>query len=150
MESHDVLKQALGNTTAKAVAAEMGVSLSLVYKWMDSGDEGNPLRRTAQLLSLSNSDLIVSWLCRQRGGSFVPDPAVTDDSGDHVLDGIQGMIGRFSELLERITDAADDLTVNAKEASEIRICWDQLKSHGEAFVRDCESGAFTRKGRTMS
>lgn len=35
MESHDVLKQALRKTTPKAVAADLGVSLSLVYKWAD-------------------------------------------------------------------------------------------------------------------
>ena len=36
MESNEVLRQALRKTSPKAVAAELGVSLSLVYKWTEA------------------------------------------------------------------------------------------------------------------
>ncbi|MEN9975372.1 MAG: hypothetical protein RLZZ282_1378, partial [Verrucomicrobiota bacterium] len=35
MESHEVLRRALRKTTPKAVASDLGVSLSLVYKWAE-------------------------------------------------------------------------------------------------------------------
>jgi len=33
MESHDVLKNAFEKSSPKAIASELGISLSLVYKW---------------------------------------------------------------------------------------------------------------------
>ena len=54
----------------------------------------------------------------------------------------QEIIGHFSDLLEQITDAADDHSVSNQEADEIRQCWDRLKSHAEGFVRACEAGDF--------
>ena len=55
MESHEVLKDAFEQTSPKAVAAELGVSLSLVYKWAQeqsasgSGSR-NPLDRILDCL----------------------------------------------------------------------------------------------------
>ena len=64
MESHEVLKRALRKTTPKAVASELGVSLSLVYKWAEkpsdfgSGSK-NPLDRLLQIIELSGDNGIV-------------------------------------------------------------------------------------------
>ena len=33
MESHEVMKEVLKRTSAKHIAADMGLSLSLIYKW---------------------------------------------------------------------------------------------------------------------
>lgn len=147
MESHDVLKRALRKTTPKAVAAELGVSLSLVYRWTEkSSDDGsgsrNPLDRLAQIIDLSGDAGIVEWLCRRQGGHFVKDPEAADLHMNHVLPASQEIIGHFSELLRKITDAAHDDSVTPEEAEEIRQCWDQLKSFGESFVRACEKGDF--------
>ncbi len=147
MESHDVLKQALRKTTPKAVAAELGVSLSLVYKWAEkptdygSGSK-NPLDRLLQIIDLSGDNGIVEWLCRQQGGSFVKDPDVSGHKIDHVLPATQEIIGQFSDLLNEISAAADDHSVTKDEAVKIRQCWDKLKSYAEGFVRGCENGDF--------
>lgn len=147
MESHDVLKRALRKTTPKAVAAELGVSLSLVYKWAEkptdfgSGSK-NPLDRLLQIIELSGDNGIVEWLCRQRGGSFVMDPDVSGHQNDHILPSTQEIIGQFSDLLTEISNAADDHSVSAEEAIAIRQCWDKLKSYAEGFVRACENGAY--------
>jgi len=79
MESNEVLKQALRKTSPKAVAAELGVSLSLVYKWTEpSSDTGsgsrNPLDRLQKVIELSGDPGIVEWLCQQNGGHFVRNP----------------------------------------------------------------------------
>ena len=155
MESHEVLRRALQKTTPKAVAAELGVSLSLVYKWAEKPTEHgsgskNPLDRLLQIIDLSGDTGIVEWLCRQQNGHFVKDPDVTGEKIDHVLPATQEIIGQFSDLLARISDAADDHSVNADEADEIRQIWDKLKSYAEGFVRACENGDFKHMSRLSS
>ncbi len=147
MESHEVLRYALQKTTPKAVAAELGVSLSLVYKWAEKPSEHstgskNPLDRLLQIIDLSGDTGIVEWLCRQQGGHFVKDPDVSGHQVDHVLPATQEIIGHFSNLLNEISDAADDHSVTKQEAVAIRQCWDKLKSFAEGFVRACESGQY--------
>jgi hypothetical protein len=147
MESHEVLRRALRKTSPKAVAADLGVSLSLVYKWAEKPvDDGsgsrNPLDRLLQIIELSGDTGIIEWLCRHQGGHFVKDPEVAGHEIDHVLPATQEIIGKFSDLLNRISDAAEDHSVTPDEADEIREVWDRLKSYAEAFVRACEAGEF--------
>lgn len=147
MESHEVLKQALRKTSPKAVAAELGVSLSLVYKWAEKPSDlapgtKNPLDRLLQIIELSGDNGIVEWLCRKQGGYFVKDPCVNDHRINHVLPATQEILGQFSHLLNQITAAALDHSVTKEEASEIRGYWDKLKSYTEGFVRACENGDF--------
>jgi hypothetical protein len=147
MESHDVLKKALQKTTPKAVAAELGVSLSLVYKWAEKPTElgsgsKNPLDRLQQIIELSGDTGIVQWLCQKQGGHFVRDPDVSAHEAGHIFPAIQEIIGQFSELLNEISTAADDHAVTKTEASEIRQSWDRFKSYAEGFVRSCENGDF--------
>jgi hypothetical protein len=153
MESHEVLRRALRKTSPKAVAADLGVSLSLVYKWAEKpSDDGsgsrNPLDRLLQIIDLSGDTGITEWLCRQQGGHFVKNPDVSDVQIDHVLPATQEIIGQFSDLLNQISAAAADHSVTPQEASEIRQCWDKLKSYAEAFVRSCEAGNFHTMRRT--
>ena len=155
MESHEVLRRALRKTTPKAVASDLGVSLSLVYKWAEKPtDDGsgskNPLDRLLQIIELSGDTGIVEWLCREQGGHFVKNPDVTGHQIDHVLPATQEIIGQFSDLLARISDAADDHSVTPDEADEIRQCWDKLKSYAEAFVQACENGDFKTMSRLPS
>jgi hypothetical protein len=155
MESHEVLKAALQKTTPKAVAAELGVSLSLVYKWAETPSEfgsgsKNPLDRLLQIIELSGDSGIVEWLCRQQRGHFVKDPQMVHEKIDHVLTATQEIIGQFSDLLGQISDAASDHSVNQKEADEIRVIWDKLKSYGEGFVRSCENGDFENMSRRLT
>lgn len=146
MESHEVLRQALKKTSPKAVAADLGVSLSLVYKWAEKPTEEqggkNPLDRLLQIIELSGDHGIIEWLCQRQGGCFVKDPDLSGEKISHVLPATQEIIGQFSDLLQKISDAAEDHSVSAQEADEIRRCWDRLKSYAEAFVRACENGQF--------
>ncbi|MEO7098142.1 MAG: helix-turn-helix domain-containing protein [Luteolibacter sp.] len=148
MESHEVLRRALQKTTPKAVAAELGVSLSLVYKWAEKPTEfgsgsKNPLDRLLQIIDLSGDNGIVEWLCRQQSGHFVKDPDVRGHKIDHVIPATQQIIGHFSNLLNEISTAAVDHSVTKDEAKDIREVWDKLKSYAEGFVRGCENGDFT-------
>ncbi len=147
MESHEVLRDALKKTSPKAVAADLGVSLSLVYKWAEKPSEDgsgsrNPIDRLMQIVELSQDMGIIEWMCRQQGGHFVKDSNVSEEKAEHVLQATQEIIGQFSSLLSGISTAAEDQSVCPKEADEIRIAWDKLKSYAEAFVRSCEAGHF--------
>ncbi|MGC4014052.1 MAG: hypothetical protein QM755_05965 [Luteolibacter sp.] len=146
MESHEVLRQAFQKTSPKAVASELGISLSLVYKWAEKQSEDgsgsrNPLDRLLKVIELSGDERIIHWLCQQVGGYFVQNP-----DGKHFNKGIlpatQEIIGQFSELLSRISTAAIDHSITSEEASDIREGWDKLKSYTESFVRCCEKGDF--------
>lgn len=142
-----MLKRAMQKTTPKAIASELGVSLSLVYKWAekptDTGSGSrNPLDRLLQIIDISGDTGIVEWLCRQNGGHFVKDPDVSEHQHQHILPTTQQIIGQFSDLLNEISDAADDFSVSQEEAVAIRQVWDKLKSYAEGFVRACESGHY--------
>ncbi len=73
MMPHDLMRDVLKRTSAKLIAAEMGLSLSLIYQWATEQSAVNsPLVRIAQLLRATNDDRIGHWLAAQLGGLFVP------------------------------------------------------------------------------
>ena len=147
MESHEVLRRAFSKTSPKAVAADLGISLSLVYKWAEKqSDDGsgsrNPLDRLLKIVELSGDLGVIEWLCQQTGGYFVRNPQSYCEKGYQVLPATNEIIGQFSALLQQISLAALDHTINTTEAKDIRECWDKLKSYAEGFVRCCEEGDY--------
>ena len=149
MESHEVLKEALEKTSPKAVAAELGVSLSLVYKWAQeqsstgSGSR-NPLDRIVEIVRLTEDKRIVEWLCAQSGGYFVRNPDSACEKGFEYLPATNEIVAQFSVLLSRISQAALDNSIDGDESEDIRMHWDKLKCYAEGFVRCCEEGDFEK------
>jgi hypothetical protein len=146
MESHEVLREAFEKTSPKAVAAELGLSLSLIYKWAerqaeDGSGSRNPLDRLLKVVEVTGDPGIVEWLCLKCGGYFVPNPAGIR-SDYKVLPATHEIIRQFSVLLQEISMAAADDQITADEAEEIRGRWDKLKSYTEGFVACCEKGNF--------
>ena len=79
MESHEALKHAFERTSPKEIASELGISLSLVYKWAQEQSETgsgsrNPLDRLLEIIRLTEDVRIVEWLCHRCGGYFVRNP----------------------------------------------------------------------------
>lgn len=147
MESHEVLRNAFSRTSPKAVASDLGISLSLVYKWAEKQSEDgsgsrNPLDRLLKIIELSGDVRIVEWLCQQTGGYFVWNPQSSCEKGFQVLPATNEIVGQFSVLLQQISTAALDHSITKQEAKEIRECWDKLKSYAEGFVRCCEEGDY--------
>ncbi len=147
MESHEVLKHSFEKTSPKAVAAELGVSLSLVYKWaQDQSDTGsgsrNPLDRLLEIIRITDDTRLVEWLCQQSDGYFVRNPDSNCDDGFEVLPATSEIIDQFSKLLRRISESALDHSITPEEAGSIRDSWDTLKRYAEGFVRCCEEGDF--------
>lgn len=148
MESYEIFKEAFKNSSPKAIASELGVSLSLVYKWAQEQSESgsgsrNPLDRLLEIIRLTEEERIVEWLCEKCDGYFVRNPPSSCEQGFEVLPATNEIVGQFSELLSQISRAALDSSITLDEAGDIREQWDRLKCYGEGFVRCCEEGDFT-------
>lgn len=149
MESHEILRDAFEKTSPKEIASELGISLSLVYKWSQPPEEEgqgsgskNPLDRATELIRLTRDIRIIQWLCQQSGGFFVRNPKPTEEKHRDVGPATNAIIQQFADLLESITTAASDRAISPDEAERIRLRWDGLKTTTEGFVRACEQGNF--------
>ena len=149
MDSHEVIKQACENTSPKEVASELGVSLSLVYKWAQPNTElgsgsRNPLDRVLELLRITRDPQIIEWLCERSGGYFVRNPESSCEKGYEVMPATTQIVEQFGALLAEISKAAQDNSITDDESANIRKIWDALKSYTEGFVNCCEEGDFTK------
>ena len=150
MESHEVLKKAVTGIGAKAVAAEMSLSASLIYKWCephdtpDAGGADNPLDRIEKVYKLTGDVGPIAWLCQRADGFFAPNPSPGTKRGKLPLVAVtRGILREFSELLGVVSDSLEsDGEVDSQEAERIRREWEDLKSIGESFVHACEKGEY--------
>ena len=147
--SHEVIKEACERCSPKEVAAELGVSLSLVYKWAqpntDTGSGSrNPLDRVMELIRITKDPRIIEWICEQAGGYFVRNPESHCVEGYEVMPATTEIVNQFGALLAEISRAAQDNSITDDESARIRKIWDALKSYAEGFVNCCEEGDFTK------
>ncbi|HYG74562.1 MAG TPA: phage regulatory CII family protein [Planctomycetota bacterium] len=157
MESHEVLKTSISEIGVKAVAAELGVSESLVYKWCqecpaseldEKSGARNPLDRILELYRLTRDRRLIIWLCERAGGYFVENSRKVplEEVDRDVFRHTQTMVKSFSELLNEVSTAIDNGgVVDLTEAKRIRKEWEDLKREAEHFVSGCERGAFAGK-----
>ncbi|MBM3821306.1 MAG: hypothetical protein FJ404_00185 [Verrucomicrobia bacterium] len=148
MHSHELLKEVFRQSSAKQIAAEMGLSLSMVYKWAEPPDDvsgsgaANPLDRVAVLQRCAQDHRITQWICQKAGGFFIKNPATTHPHPDCLIPATNEILQEFADLLSVIAAAAGDNHITPDEAKKIRARWEDLKSVTEAFVRCCEQGNF--------
>ncbi|HVT72379.1 MAG TPA: phage regulatory CII family protein [Lacunisphaera sp.] len=148
MQSHELLKDVLKQTSAKQIAADMGLSLSLIYKWAEPPDEGagsganNPLDRVEQLIRITHDARIAQWVCELAGGFYIANPKVKLDA-QQLIPSTNSIVQEFADMLGVIATAAADSTITKDEAKAIRRRWEDLKSVTEKFVQHCELGDFT-------
>jgi hypothetical protein len=152
MESWDVLRAAVDPVGAKAVAAKLGLSTALVYKWCqeppindpEASGARNPLDRMRTLYEVTGDARLVNWLCHAADGFFCPNPhALPASKEEQLLGATQHVVQDFSELLSDISRSIEnDGVITAAEAGTIREAWEQLKAHAECFIVACERGAY--------
>jgi hypothetical protein len=142
VQSHEALKIAVEEQGPKVVASALGVSLSLVYKWIE-GKAANPLDRVTEIVTTTGSTLPLAHLCAKAGGTFVkrPLPAEIDDT--KLVAETQRMLKEFSDVLQAMTTAFLDGHVSGEEAALIREEWEELLPIAEGLVRACELRALT-------
>lgn len=148
MESHEAVKAAFKKKSPKELADEIGVSLSLLYKWSQPVGEAqsgaiNPLDRVMELDEACEDHEILHWLCSNAGGYFIKDPGEYSKKY-RFMPATTEIVQQFAELLGEITDAAVDNKISDGEAEAIRNLWNRLKSHTEGFVTACEQGNFAQ------
>ena len=148
MQSHELLREVLKSTSAKQVAHDLGISLSLVYKWTERPESeasgaGNPIERVDQLMQSSRDPRIIHWLCQRFGGFFIKNPKAKRSHPDFLIPATNEIVQEFADLLAVIAAAAGDNRVDASEALKIRGRWEELKSVTETFVACCEHGNFS-------
>jgi len=147
MQSHELLREVLQSTNAKEVAAEMALSLSMVYKWAEPvSDTGsgapNPLDRIEALVRATRDPRIVQWICERAGGFFIKNPRQERPHAYFLVPATNEVIQEFADLLAVVATAASDNHISPKESEKIRQRWEELKSVTEGFVRCCEEGNF--------
>jgi hypothetical protein len=150
MDSHEMLKAVLQKASAKQIAADMGLSLSLVYKWAEPSGDGsgafNPLDRIDQLLRATGDSRIAQWVCERAGGFFIRNPRVHPQA-QQLIPAMNQIVQEFAEMLHVIAAAASDSSISSAESKAIRARWEELKSVTEAFVREAEEGDFSSLSR---
>ena len=126
MESYELLREAFEKRSAKEVAAEMGLSLSMIYKWAEPPDDSsgsgavNPLDRVAGLVRATNDERIVQWLCQRANGFFIRNPKSVHPVPDYLIPATNSVIQQFAELLAVVAVASDDKHITKQEAKMIR------------------------------
>lgn len=147
MKSHELLREVFDQSNPKSVAAELGLSVSMVYKWAEPSATGgsgaaNPLDRVEALMRCTGDPRIVKWLCARAGGFFVENPKSGPARSFAVVPATNRVVQEFADMLSVIAAAALDNNISAAEAEKIRARWEELKSETEDFVNCCERGNF--------
>ena len=148
MQSHEILREVFQKCSPKQVSSELGLSLSMIYKWAEPPDASagsgstNPLDRIEALLRCSNDRRIVQWICQRAGGFFILNPKVTNPHPSYLIPATNEIVQEFADLLAVIASAAADNQITKREAENIRERWEELKSVTEGFVACCEQGNF--------
>ena len=150
MKSHELLREVLQEGNAKQIAEDLGLSLSMIYKWAEASGEGlsgtpNPLDRVAALLKSTGRTDIAQWVCEQAGGFFVHN-ASEKTAPRPLLQATHQIVQEVAEVLSVVSSAAIDNRISEAEAKAIRRRWERLKSLTEGFVRACEKGDFHALG----
>ncbi len=149
MNSHEVMRRTIAKAGVKAVAADLALSHSLVYKWCqakgeDASGAENPLDRILTLYRITGDPGPILWLCEQVNGYFVAN-IVPDgtDNGISALAMTQSILKEFSELLDMVSQSLKvDDGISPDEARGIRVEWEDLKRVAEKFVLGCEMGRY--------
>lgn len=148
MQSHEMMREVIQRCGAKRVAADLGLSLSMIYKWAESDDGTgsgtvNPLDRVEALIRCTNDLRLVQWICQRAGGFFILNPKTNRPHPAFLIPATNQIVQEFADLLAVIATAAADNQITVREAEAIRQRWEELKSVTETFVACCEEGNFS-------
>jgi hypothetical protein len=146
MKSHELLREVFEKCNPKQIAADLGVSVSLVYKWAEPEETGsgtaNPLDRIEALMRCTNDPRIVQWLSERNGGFFIKNPKSNWPHPEFLVPATNQIVQEFADMLSAIALAAGDNHISKQEAKNIRARWEELKQVTEGFVHCCENGNF--------
>jgi hypothetical protein len=148
MKSHELLREVFEKCNPKQIAGELGLSVSLIYKWAEPQEQtgsgaANPLDRVEALLGCTQDTRLIQWLCERAGGFFIKNPKAHWPHPEFLVPATNAIVQEFADLLSVIAIAAGDNQISQKEAETIRARWEELKQVTEGFVHCCENGNFS-------
>lgn len=147
MQSHELLREVFEKKKPKEIAADLGLSSSMIYKWGEPNTAGsgigNPLDRMEALLKSTGDHRLVQWICERAGGFFILNPK-NSPHPHHLIPATNQIVQEFADLLHVIATATTDEHISPPEARQIRARWEGLKSVTECFVAGCEEGDFDK------
>ncbi len=147
MQSHEVMREVLKKTSAKQIAADMGLSLSLIYKWAEPPEDesgsgaSSPLDRVGQLIRITSDVRVAQWVCEQADGFYIRNPHILPPT-EKLIPVTNDILQEFADMLATIARASADNAITKEEAKTIRRRWEELKSVTEGFVRAAEGGTY--------
>jgi len=147
MQSYELLREVFDQRTPKQVSADLGLSLSIVYKWAEPPNHaagsgtGNPLDRIEALIKSTGDPRLVQWICQRAGGFFITNPQHAPHP-HFLIPATNQIVQEFADLLQVVSVAAADNQITSDEAKQIRARWEELKTVTEGFVACCEEGNF--------
>lgn len=149
MESHDIVKKLLKKVSAKHVAQELGVSLSLVYKWAEAPIVGsgtsNPLDRIEVLTRLAGDMAPIEWLCSRFDGAFVKQLTEDEFTSEDIVYRVSNILIELGHVLGEFSSSTGAIDkVSPAKSKEIRIRWEKAKSAIESFLKAAERGHFSQ------
>ena len=106
MQSYELLREVFDKKAPKQVAADLGLSLSMVYKWAEPPNHaagsgtGNPLDRIEALLKSTGDQRLVQWICQRAGGFFILNPKNTPHP-HFLIPATNQIVQEFADLLAR-------------------------------------------------
>jgi hypothetical protein len=149
MQSYELLREIFEKKSPKQVAADLGLSPSMIYKWSEPADKAagsgtvNPLDRIESLLQSTGDHRLVQWICQRAGGFFILNPKNTPHP-HFLIPATNQIIQEFADLLHAIASATTEEKITPAEAGQIRARWEELKTVTEGFVACCEEGDFAQ------
>lgn len=150
MQSHELLREVIKDGSAKQIAADLNLSLSLIYKWAEPPENvagsglTNPLDRLDQLIQSTRDSRLPQWICERAGGFFIHNPKAQVPHPYHLIPATNQIVQEFADMLGVIAAASRDNAITKTEAKDIRRRWEDLKRETEGFVHSCEQGTFTQ------
>jgi len=130
----------------KQLAPLMGASESLLYKWVETGEQHrtNPAEYIVAMTHATGDFGVVDCMCHGLGGTFVPDPLVRGAVSLDLSKARCALMLHLGEFVAAVARAVVTGSISRCHARAVRQCWNKLKSVGEAFVRACERSACAR------
>ena len=122
MQSHELLREVFQKCSPKQVSANLGLSLSMIYKWAEPGDPAagsgstNPLDRIDALIRCTNDHRLVQWICQRAGGFFIRNPKTTSSHPPYLIPATNEIVQEFADLLAVVAAAAHDNQITQKES----------------------------------
>src|ERR1035437_8770615 len=134
MQSHEILREVFQKCSPKQVSAELGLSLSMIYKWAEPGDptagsgSTNPLDRIDALIRCTNDPHPLPLIWPRAGAFLLQTPKTAPSHPSYLTPATNEIVQEFADLLAVVADAAHDNQITPKEAKHISARREELKS----------------------